>query len=58
MTRLPVVDGIRIIKALYKLGYRQTRQKGSHIRLECVNKKINYGTKPHCWSGNSPKNSP
>ena len=27
------VDGPRLVKALRKLGYTQTRQKGSHIRV-------------------------
>ena len=27
------LDGIRLIKRLRKLGYEQTRQSGSHVRL-------------------------
>jgi predicted RNA binding protein YcfA (HicA-like mRNA interferase family) len=38
MTHLPVLRGSEIIKALSKIGYSETRQKGSHIRLECPGK--------------------
>lgn len=35
MTReIPVVSGKQAIKAFLKLGYVQTRQKGSHVRLK------------------------
>jgi len=33
--RLPIVSGKEIIKLLKKLGYREDRQQGSHIRLVC-----------------------
>ncbi|HSL89280.1 MAG TPA: type II toxin-antitoxin system HicA family toxin [Ignavibacteriaceae bacterium] len=39
MTKLPVLEGNEIIKALAKIGYRQVRQKGSHIRLQCIGRK-------------------
>ncbi len=32
---MPTVSGQDCIKALDKLGYRQVRQKGSHVRLVC-----------------------
>jgi len=35
MSRLPVLKGREIIAALAKIGYTQSRQRGSHIRLEC-----------------------
>ncbi len=31
--RLPVISGLEYIAALAKLGYRQTSQRGSHVRL-------------------------
>lgn len=33
MAKLPVVSGQECIKALQKLGFNITRQKGSHITL-------------------------
>ena len=39
MTRLQVLHGKEIIKALVKIGYKIARQRGSHIRLECPGKK-------------------
>ena len=39
MDRLPILSGKEIIKILEKIGYYKTRQKGSHIRLFCPNKK-------------------
>jgi predicted RNA binding protein YcfA (HicA-like mRNA interferase family) len=33
MPALPVVSGSACIAALAKLGYVQTRQRGSHVRL-------------------------
>jgi predicted RNA binding protein YcfA (HicA-like mRNA interferase family) len=33
---LPVISGAACIAALAKLGYKQLRQKGSHVRLECA----------------------
>lgn len=38
MTRLPILSGRAIIKALAKAGYEQVRQRGSHIRLQCPGK--------------------
>lgn len=35
MRQIPVISGQDAVKALYKLGYRPVRQKGSHIRLSC-----------------------
>jgi len=39
MTKLPILEGKEIIKALAKIGYTQVRQKGSHIRLQCTGRK-------------------
>lgn len=39
MSRLPLLSGKEIIKALSKIGYREVRQRGSHIRLSCPDKK-------------------
>ena len=39
MTRLPVLYGKEIIGALTKIGYKLTRQRGSHLRLECPGRK-------------------
>ena len=39
MERLPLLAGKEIIKALAKLGYRAVRQRGSHIRLSCLNRR-------------------
>jgi len=39
MPRLPILSGREIIKALYKIGYRQVRQRGSHVRLYMANRK-------------------
>ena len=38
MSQLPILSGREIIKVLNKLGYREVRQRGSHIRLSCLNK--------------------
>ncbi|MGA6970131.1 MAG: type II toxin-antitoxin system HicA family toxin [Candidatus Binatus sp.] len=32
---VPTISGQDCVKALNRLGYRQVRQKGSHIRLVC-----------------------
>ena len=32
---VPTVSGQDCVRALNKLGYRQVRQKGSHVRLVC-----------------------
>lgn len=39
MSQLPIIAGRIAIKALLKLGYRVTRQRGSHVRLHHANKK-------------------
>jgi len=39
MPRLPVLKGREIIAALRKIGYAQTRQRGSHIRMQCQGRK-------------------
>jgi len=39
MPDLPVLSGRAIIKVLAKVGYRPIRQRGSHIRLSCPNKR-------------------
>ncbi len=38
MSRLPILSGRAIIKALAKIGYVEVRQRGSHIRLRCPGK--------------------
>jgi len=38
MKRMPVISGQDAVKALYKLGYKPVRQRGSHIRLHCPGK--------------------
>lgn len=35
MTQLPILSGREIIRALANIGYRAVRQRGSHIRLSC-----------------------
>lgn len=39
MAKLPILSGQKIVKILRKIGYRETRQRGSHIRLACLNRK-------------------
>ena len=39
MPKLPILSGKEIIKSLEKIGYRQVRQRGSHIRLSCPGKR-------------------
>ncbi len=39
MTHLPVLHGKEVIKTLSKIGYKLSRQRGSHIRLKCPGKK-------------------
>jgi predicted RNA binding protein YcfA (HicA-like mRNA interferase family) len=38
VTRLPILSGRAIVKALAKLGYEQVRERGSHIRVACPGK--------------------
>lgn len=35
MPPLPLISGRQCITALTKLGYREVRQRGSHVRLAC-----------------------
>lgn len=39
MAELPILSGKEVIQSLQKLGYRQVRQRGSHIRLHCPGRK-------------------
>jgi predicted RNA binding protein YcfA (HicA-like mRNA interferase family) len=39
MSKLPIVSGRKVISILGKFGYREVRQRGSHIRLSCPDKK-------------------
>ena len=39
MAKLPVCSGREVLKILAKLGYYQTRQHSSHIRLACPGRK-------------------
>jgi predicted RNA binding protein YcfA (HicA-like mRNA interferase family) len=39
MAQLPLLSGKDLIKALAALGYREVRQRGSHIRLSCPGRK-------------------
>ncbi|MFA5803614.1 MAG: type II toxin-antitoxin system HicA family toxin [Melioribacteraceae bacterium] len=39
MSELPILSGKEIIKVLSKIGYYVVRQRGSHIRLHCEDKK-------------------
>jgi len=39
MPRLPILSGRKVVDALSKLGYKQTRQRSSHIRLSHSSKK-------------------
>ena len=40
MSRLPILSGREIIKALNKLGYEEVRQRSSHIRLSCSGRRL------------------
>jgi predicted RNA binding protein YcfA (HicA-like mRNA interferase family) len=35
MTGLPFISGAQCIRALKKIGYEKSHQKGSHVRLVC-----------------------
>ncbi len=35
MVKLPPISGRELIKTLSNIGYREVRQRGSHIRLSC-----------------------
>jgi len=39
MGKLPILSGKELIKILSELGYREDRQRGSHIRLICLGRK-------------------
>jgi len=39
MAQLPILSAKALIKVLLKLGYREARQRGSHIRLSCPGRK-------------------
>lgn len=39
MSSLPLLSGKEIIIILVKIGYRPVRQRGSHIRLTCQNRR-------------------
>ncbi len=39
MTRLPLFSGKELTKTLSRIGYRQVRQRGSHMRLFCPGRK-------------------
>ena len=39
MAKFPILSGREIIKILEKIGYREVRQSGSHVRLTCPNRK-------------------
>lgn len=41
------VSGASLVKALARLGYRVTRQSGSHIRLTCEQPKQHHITIPN-----------
>lgn len=34
-SRLPVVSGLELVRALQRLGYEVARQSGSHVSLRC-----------------------
>ena len=34
MTRLPILSGRKVIRALEQIGFEVVRQKGSHVRLK------------------------
>jgi len=35
MTALPVISGADCVRALRRIGYREVRRRGSHVRLNC-----------------------
>ena len=39
MPRLPIISGRELIQILRITGYREIRQRGSHIRLACPGRK-------------------
>lgn len=39
MSKIPLISGKTVVCALAKIGYRDVRQKGSHIRLHHSDKR-------------------
>lgn len=39
MTRLPLLSGQELVKIVSQFGYHAIRQRGSHIRLACADRK-------------------
>ena len=39
MSQLPLLSGEALVKILEKIGYQLMRQRGSHFRLSCPNRK-------------------
>ena len=39
MSNLSILSGREVIKILAKIGYRETRQRGSHVRLTSLGRK-------------------
>ena len=39
MPKIPRISGKELIRRLEALGYVKSRQRGSHVRLECVGRK-------------------
>ncbi|MCH7978254.1 MAG: type II toxin-antitoxin system HicA family toxin [Acidobacteria bacterium] len=39
MEPLPILSGKELVRILGKVGYREVRQRGSHIRLSCPGRK-------------------
>jgi predicted RNA binding protein YcfA (HicA-like mRNA interferase family) len=40
VAKLPILSGRALVKALAKVGYKEVRQRGSHIRLERAGKNL------------------
>ena len=38
MPQLPLISGAKLIQILAKIGYKEVRQRGSHVRLVCPNR--------------------
>ena len=38
MVAPPLISARQCVAALARLGYAKTRQRGSHVRLECANR--------------------
>ena len=37
MSKLPIISGIKVVKALAEIGYKIDHQTGSHMILRCEN---------------------